>query len=218
MKKRTCWPDRRLGSPQLVLSSLLPPSSRQSPRNTTTQKRHGTRIQPCTGRIQLPRPKNVLPRQGQERSSQGGISDPLRTLALGDPPQAHSKEGGPLLVLSQQEAEGEITRLAALRGWRSWGRQTTGLGGARPGSVHTLLANLRWEGRLLQFLELSGVGRLVEDGSDEEGIRVAKMDGWWRGNTGIAKFQQRRTIPNSVASSLCKNIYFVPYELRGQYQ
>jgi hypothetical protein len=45
-------------------------------------------------------------------------------------------------------------------------------------SIRVLLANPRWESRLLHFLELSGVGRRVEDGSDEDESRAARMDGW----------------------------------------
>ena len=39
--------------------------------------------------------------------------------------------------------------------------------GKDPGSTRVLLNNPRWERRLLRFLELSGVGRLVE-GEDVE--------------------------------------------------
>jgi hypothetical protein len=46
-------------------------------------------------------------------------------------------------------------------------------GGARPSDVRTLLASPRWEGRLLHFLELSGVGRVVDS---EEADRAARMD------------------------------------------
>jgi hypothetical protein len=51
-------------------------------------------------------------------------------------------------------------------------------GDVRPGSIRTLLANPRWESRLVHFLELSGVGRLVEDGSGVEEDRAARMDEW----------------------------------------
>jgi hypothetical protein len=40
------------------------------------------------------------------------------------------------------------------------------------------LANPRWERRLVKFLELSGVGRVVADGTDEDGARAARMDEW----------------------------------------
>jgi hypothetical protein len=39
--------------------------------------------------------------------------------------------------------------------------------GKHPGGVGVLLANPRWEKRLLQFLEMTGVGRAV-DGVDVE--------------------------------------------------
>jgi hypothetical protein len=50
--------------------------------------------------------------------------------------------------------------------------------GRNPGGIGILLSNSRWEGRLLRFLELPGVGRLVEGGTDEEEAHAAKMDGW----------------------------------------
>jgi hypothetical protein len=49
---------------------------------------------------------------------------------------------------------------------------------ANPSGIRTLLASPRWESRLLNFLELSGVGRIVENGTDEEEARAARMDGW----------------------------------------
>jgi len=47
-----------------------------------------------------------------------------------------------------------------------------------PGSIRVLLSNPRWEKRLLRFLELSGVGRVVENGIDEEAAQAERMDGW----------------------------------------
>jgi len=47
-----------------------------------------------------------------------------------------------------------------------------------PGGVRVLLANPRWERRFVRFLELSGVGRTMADGTDEEGARAAKTDEW----------------------------------------
>jgi len=46
------------------------------------------------------------------------------------------------------------------------------------GGIRVLLSNPRRERRLLRFLELSGVGRVMDDGSDEEEARAAKMDEW----------------------------------------
>jgi len=51
-------------------------------------------------------------------------------------------------------------------------------GGKDPGSIRVLLSNPRWERSLLRFLELSGVGRVVDDGTDEEETRAARLDGW----------------------------------------
>jgi hypothetical protein len=46
------------------------------------------------------------------------------------------------------------------------------------GGVRVLLANPRWERWFLKFLELSGVGRVMADGTNEDGARAAAMDEW----------------------------------------
>jgi hypothetical protein len=50
--------------------------------------------------------------------------------------------------------------------------------GKRPGSVRRLLADPRWERRFVHFLELSGVGRTLSDGVDEESAYASRMDTW----------------------------------------
>jgi hypothetical protein len=50
--------------------------------------------------------------------------------------------------------------------------------GRDPGSIRVLLSNPRWERRLLRFLELSGLGRIVEGGLDVEEAYAARMDEW----------------------------------------
>jgi hypothetical protein len=50
--------------------------------------------------------------------------------------------------------------------------------GKNPGSVRRLLADPRWERRFVHFLELSGVGRTLADGVDEESAYASKMDTW----------------------------------------
>jgi hypothetical protein len=50
--------------------------------------------------------------------------------------------------------------------------------GKNYGGVRVLLANPRWERQFVKFLELSGVGRAVADGTDEDAARAAKMDEW----------------------------------------
>jgi len=50
--------------------------------------------------------------------------------------------------------------------------------GRNPRGIRTLLSDPRWEGRLLRFLELSGVGRCVEGGVDEDRAYAERMDGW----------------------------------------
>jgi hypothetical protein len=61
--------------------------------------------------------------------------------------------------------------------------------GAHPGSIRVLLSNPRWEKRLLNFIELSGIGRAMENGEDEEETWAAKMDGWiiWDTREDIAR-------------------------------
>jgi len=50
--------------------------------------------------------------------------------------------------------------------------------GKNPGGVRVLLANPRWERRLLKFLQLSSVGRVMGDGVDEDAARAERLDGW----------------------------------------
>jgi len=60
--------------------------------------------------------------------------------------------------------------------------------GKNPGGVRVLLANPRWERRFVRFLELSGVGRTMADGTDKDGARAARVDEWvvWEVGEGIA--------------------------------
>jgi hypothetical protein len=48
--------------------------------------------------------------------------------------------------------------------------------GRNPGGTRVLLSNPRWESRLMSFLELSGVGKLVEGGVEEAEAHAARMD------------------------------------------
>jgi len=50
--------------------------------------------------------------------------------------------------------------------------------GMMPGNVRRLLTDPRWEKRFVRFLELSGVGRTVPDGTDEESAYAARLDTW----------------------------------------
>jgi hypothetical protein len=61
--------------------------------------------------------------------------------------------------------------------------------GKKPGNVRRLLADPRWEKRFVRFLELSGVGRTVEDGTDEESAYAERMIRGLRG-----KRRKRRRI------------------------
>jgi ribonuclease HI len=50
--------------------------------------------------------------------------------------------------------------------------------GRNPSGIRALLSDPRWESRLLRFLELSGVGRYVEGGVDEDQAHPERMDEW----------------------------------------
>jgi hypothetical protein len=50
--------------------------------------------------------------------------------------------------------------------------------GKDPGGVRVLLAGPRWERRLVKFLEMSGVGRVMADGTHKDGACAARMDEW----------------------------------------
>jgi hypothetical protein len=50
--------------------------------------------------------------------------------------------------------------------------------GKDPGGIRVLLANPRWERRLVKFLERWRVGREMADGTDEDGAYAARMDEW----------------------------------------
>jgi len=60
--------------------------------------------------------------------------------------------------------------------------------GKSPGGVRVLLGNPRWEQRFLEFLGLSGVGRTMTDGTDEDGAHAAAMDEWtvWEAEERVA--------------------------------
>jgi len=64
--------------------------------------------------------------------------------------------------------ENQRLRSARLEAWE----------GKEPGGLRVLLANPRWERRFVRFLELSGVGRMIADGTDEESAHAARMDEW----------------------------------------
>jgi hypothetical protein len=44
--------------------------------------------------------------------------------------------------------------------------------------VKVLLSNPRWESMLLRFLELSGMGRVVDGGVEQDEAHAARMDDW----------------------------------------
>ena len=64
-----------------------------------------------------------------------------------------------------------------------------GLEGKSPGCLKALLPSPLWELRLLRFLELPGVGRIVEDGTDEDERRANPLGGWiaWEAEERVAE-------------------------------
>ena len=50
--------------------------------------------------------------------------------------------------------------------------------GRNPGNVRRLVADPRWEKRFVRFLELSGVGSTLANGTDEESAYAARLDTW----------------------------------------
>jgi hypothetical protein len=79
-------------------------------------------------------------------------------------------EGGATMTRSHVLLHCPSTRMSAAR-MEAWE-------GRDPGGLRVLLANPRWEKRLLRFLELSGAGRIVANGEDEEEAWARRMDEW----------------------------------------
>jgi hypothetical protein len=86
--------------------------------------------------------------------------------------------------------------------------------GRYPSSIGVLLSSPRWEGRLLRYLELSGVARFVEVGIEEDEGHAARMARWivWEAEEG-ARFEPgpvkaHQSPPSSfgfsLLSCLCK--------------
>jgi hypothetical protein len=115
-------------------------------------------------------------------------------------PQAHPQERfRPLLAVrggGQNSAQDVPSSRAAELSEPPGGRGQDGsLGGERSGKcpVRRLLADPRWEKRLVHFLELSGVGRTLADGVDEESAYAARMDTWVAWETEEAAGVERLT-------------------------
>jgi hypothetical protein len=83
-----------------------------------------------------------------------------------------------VLVLPVLRPHDPVPRPTPLPEPQTTGGQSGGVGRKGPGGVRVLLANPRWERRLAKFLELSGVGRTMADGTDEDGAYAARMDEW----------------------------------------
>jgi len=81
-------------------------------------------------------------------------------------PQTHQETARQVLVLPWRRPHVPVTRTPPLP-QRSPGLGLVGGVGKNPRGVRVLLANPRWERRLLKFLELPGAGRVMDDGVDE---------------------------------------------------
>jgi hypothetical protein len=71
--------------------------------------------------------------------------------------------------------------------------------GKNAGSARRLIADPRWEKRFICYLELSGVGRTLADGTDEESAYAARLDTWIPWQTEETT-EVERSIPGVTAS------------------
>jgi hypothetical protein len=85
--------------------------------------------------------------------------------------------------------------------------------GNDPGSVRVLLANTRWEKRFLRFLELSGVGRVMANRTDEDGARRWTSGIVWEAEEREGRAWGAHLVTFSFLSLLCKG-GFMPRDLR----
>jgi len=65
----------------------------------------------------------------------------------------------------------------------------------------------RWETRLLKFLELSGVGRVVADGMDAEEARAAKLDEWIVGSGRDGRAEGKLITFSSLSTHLLRGVH-----------
>jgi hypothetical protein len=93
-----------------------------------------------------------------------------------------------VLVLPELSPHDTVPRPAALPERQTPAARAEAWEGKEPGDFRVLLANPRCERRFVQFLELSGVGRVMADGTDEDGTHAAKIDEWvaWETMEGTA--------------------------------
>jgi hypothetical protein len=73
-----------------------------------------------------------------------------------------------MLDLLGKIPENPVTRSAPLPRPEAAVARVEAWEGRDPGGVFVLLSNLRWERRLVKFLELSGVGRMMADRTNED--------------------------------------------------
>ena len=94
------------------------------------------------------------------------------------PQKDPEKKGRLFLVLPRTHPHDQIPRTTPLPNARLAAARVEAWEGRDPGSLRVLLSNPRWVRRLLKFLELSGAGRIVEDGGDKEEAQAFRMDRW----------------------------------------
>jgi hypothetical protein len=137
--------------------------------NSAKEKWNGNPALHGKDSITPPPPKKSCLRWGQER----------RSLEVLDLKRIRKREEDRCWFCSKNGQK--MTRshvLAPLRQPKDRGGQTRGLGRSPPSGRANVVGEPRWEKRLLRFLELSGVGRTLENGADEEETRAERMDGW----------------------------------------
>jgi hypothetical protein len=84
-----------------------------------------------------------------------------------------------VLVLPGAELHDQVACSPPLPERQNQGSPHRGLGRQGPGKCQgPPVEPTRWERSLLRFLELSGVGRVMEDGVDEEEARAGRLDRW----------------------------------------
>ena len=80
-----------------------------------------------------------------------------------------------MLVLSGLGQDGSVTRAPTLPESQASGGEAGSVEEKNPGGVRVLLANPRWERRFVRFLELSGMGKTMAEGTDEESAHAARV-------------------------------------------
>jgi hypothetical protein len=123
--------------------------------------------------------KEVLLGPHAERAGPYSCADPHWTLEVGSVPHEDSKESGRSMLVLQWAGENDtLTCVAPLPGSQTPGSQSGGMGRRGTRRCPGLASQSRWERWFVKFLELSGVGRVMADGMDEDEDRATRMGEW----------------------------------------